>query len=88
MIFIYWGWDTAVTVNEETKDPARTPGRAAVISTFLLLAIYALVILAAQSFAGVGIHGIGLSNPDNASDVLNVLGRRCLRAARGSAQSA
>lgn len=75
MIFIYWGWDTAVTVNEETKDPTRTPGRAAVISTFLLLAIYALVILAAQSFAGVGTHGIGLSNPDNSSDVLNVLGR-------------
>ncbi|HEX3906606.1 MAG TPA: APC family permease [Mycobacteriales bacterium] len=75
MIFIYWGWDTAVTVNEETKDPARTPGRAAVISTVLLLAIYALVILAAQSFAGVGSTGHGLSNPANASDVLNVLGR-------------
>jgi amino acid transporter len=75
MIFIYWGWDTAVTVNEETKDPAKTPGRAAVISTVLLLAIYALVILAAQSFAGVGAHGIGLGNPDNQADVLNVLGR-------------
>jgi amino acid transporter len=75
MIFIYWGWDTAVTVNEETKDPAKTPGRAAVISTVLLLAIYAVVILAAQSFAGVGGHGIGLNNPDNYGDVLNVLGR-------------
>jgi amino acid transporter len=75
MIFIYWGWDTAVTVNEETKDPARTPGRAAVISTVLLLAIYAVVILAAQSFAGVGDKGIGLNNSDNYSDVLNVLGR-------------
>jgi amino acid transporter len=75
MIFIYWGWDTAVTVNEETKDPATTPGRAAVISTVLLLAIYAVVILAAQSFAGVGVHGIGLGNPNHSNDVLNVLGR-------------
>jgi amino acid transporter len=75
MIFIYWGWDTAVTVNEETKDPAKTPGRAAVISTVLLLAIYAVVILAAQAFAGVGTHGIGLNNSDNYGDVLNVLGR-------------
>ncbi|HTY71464.1 MAG TPA: APC family permease [Actinomycetes bacterium] len=75
MIFIYWGWDTAVTVNEETKDPTVTPGRAAWISTILLLAIYALVIVAAQSFAGVGTHGLGLANPDNANDVLNVLGR-------------
>jgi amino acid transporter len=75
MIFIYWGWDTAVTVNEETKDPAKTPGRAAVISTVLLLAIYAVVILAAQSFAGVGTHGIGLGNTAHSNDVLNVLGR-------------
>ena len=41
----------------------------------LLLAIYALVILSAQSFAGVGDTGIGLANPDNSGDVLNVLGR-------------
>ena len=32
MIFIYWGWDTTVSINEETADPERTPGRAAVIS--------------------------------------------------------
>jgi amino acid transporter len=75
MIFIYWGWDTAVTVNEETDDPAKTPGRAAVISTVLLLAIYAVVIFAAQTFAGVGDKGIGLGNSDNSGDVLNVLGR-------------
>ena len=25
-IFIYWGWDTAVTVNEETEDPGEAPG--------------------------------------------------------------
>jgi amino acid transporter len=75
MIFIYWGWDTAVTVNEETKDPQRTPGRAAIISTVLLLAIYAVATLAAESFAGVGDKGIGLANSDNASDVINVLAR-------------
>ncbi len=42
-IFIYWGWDTAVACNEESDDPGRTPGRAAVISTFLLLVTYAMV---------------------------------------------
>src|SRR5215475_4773912 len=26
MVFIYWGWDTAVAVNEETKNKSRTPG--------------------------------------------------------------
>ena len=24
MLFIYWGWDTAVSVNEETKDATRS----------------------------------------------------------------
>src|ERR1700722_15510573 len=74
MVFIYWGWDTALSVNEETKDPAKTPGRAAILSTLILLVTYALVIFSAQSFAGIGTKGIGLSNPNNASDVLSVLG--------------
>ena len=46
MLFIYWGWDSAVSVNEETKDRTKTPGRAAVISTVLLVAIYTLVSVA------------------------------------------
>src|SRR6185312_16417547 len=74
MLFIYWGWDSAVSVNEETRDSTRTPGRAAVISTVLLVAIYVLVSLSAQVYAGVGDKGIGLGNPDNSSDVLSVLG--------------
>jgi amino acid transporter len=74
MLFIYWGWDTSVAVNEETSDRSRTPGRAAIISTVLLLITYGLVTVAAQSFAGVGSKGIGLGNSDNSSDVLSVLG--------------
>jgi amino acid transporter len=74
MVFIYWGWDTALSVNEETKDPAKTPGRAAMFSTVILLVTYAIVIFAAQSFSGVGTKGIGLLNPAHASDVISVLG--------------
>jgi amino acid transporter len=51
-VFIYWGWDSGVTVNEETKDSSTAPGRAAVISTVILLAIYALVSAATQAYAG------------------------------------
>src|ERR1700677_4767013 len=68
MLFIYWGWDTAVSVNEETKDSQTIPGRAAVLSTLVLLATYALVILSTQSYAGIGTHGIGLENPNNTGD--------------------
>ncbi|MGW1893228.1 APC family permease [Streptomyces sp. NPDC002004] len=73
-VFIYWGWDTAVSVNEETADRERTPGRAAVISTVLLLGIYALVTTAAQAFAGIDDTGSGLANPAHAGDVLGSLG--------------
>jgi amino acid transporter len=73
-VFIYWGWDTAVATNEETTDPGRTPGRAAVISTVLLLLTYVLVSVAAVSFAGVGTDGIGLGNADNAADIFNAIG--------------
>ncbi|WP_431277017.1 APC family permease [Leifsonia poae] len=73
-IFIYWGWDTAVSINEETKDPGRTPGRAAIISTLLLLGTYAIVTVATVAFAGVGDKGIGLANPDNSGDVFSAIG--------------
>ncbi|MBO0839031.1 MAG: APC family permease, partial [Actinobacteria bacterium] len=74
MVFIYWGWDTALSINEETKNPIKTPGRAAILSTVVLVITYGLAIFGAQSFAGVGTKGIGLANPDNSSDVLSVLG--------------
>ena len=74
MLFIYWGWDTAVSVNEETADKAVTPGRAAVISTVVLLAVYELVVISAQSYAGLGSKGVGLGNPAHTGDVLSVLG--------------
>ena len=74
MLFIYWGWDSAVSVNEETADKEKTPGRAAVISTVLLVAIYTVVAIAVVGFAGVGSTGDGLTNPDNSSDVISTLG--------------
>src|SRR6516162_11417700 len=51
-VFIYWGWDCALSVNEETKDSARTPGRAAVMATLMLVAIFAVVSVAALTYAG------------------------------------
>ena len=75
-VFIYWGWDTAVAVNEESDDPGKTPGRAAIISTVLLLLTYALVSVATIAFAGVGESGIGLGNVDNADDVFAAMGHQ------------
>ena len=68
-LFIYWGWDTCLAVNEETENPTRTPGRGAVISAFVLLAIYVSVALLVMMYATVGMEGIGLGNSENQDDV-------------------
>jgi amino acid transporter len=73
-VFLYWGWDTAVSVNEESDQPRTTPGRAAVLSTLLLAVTYVLVAFAAVAFAGIDEAGIGLANPDNADDVFAAMG--------------
>ena len=52
-VFIYWGWDSLVTVNEETEDADTVPGRAAVLSTLILVGIYVIVASAAIAFGGV-----------------------------------
>ncbi len=72
-LFIYWGWDAALAVNEEAKDRSRTPGRAAVLSTLILLGTYVFTAVAAISFAGAGTTGAGLADPSNSADVLTAL---------------
>ncbi|MFE1645530.1 APC family permease [Microbacterium sp. P01] len=67
-IFIYWGWDTCLALNEETKDPKRIPGRAALLTTVILLVTYVGVTVAAMMYAGLGETGTGLGNEANADD--------------------
>jgi amino acid transporter len=71
-VFIYWGWDTCVSVNEEAKDSASTPGRAAVLSTLILLAIYLLT-----SYGSVALLGPQFI-ADNSTDAIYALGKVAL----------
>jgi amino acid transporter len=71
-VFIYWGWDSGVSINEETKDTTTAPGRSAIISTFILVAIYLLVTTAAQAYGGLN----NLIN--NQADVFAPLGKGVL----------
>jgi len=71
-VFIYWGWDSGVTVNEETEDSSTAPGRAAIVSTFVLVGIYLLVATAAQAYGGVA------SLAAHPNDVLAPLGNGVL----------
>ena len=53
-VFAYWGWESAVNLTEETTDRRRAPGRAAVLSTVVLLLTYLGVATAVVAFAGTG----------------------------------
>ncbi len=67
-VFIYWGWDSLVCVNEETEDSDSVPGKAAVLSTLILVGIYVIVSTAAIAFGGVDRLGA-----DESGDVLGLL---------------
>jgi amino acid transporter len=71
-VFIYWGWDSGVTVNEETEESNTAPGRAAVVSTIVLVAIYVVVAIAATAFVGPTV----LAN--NSDDVFAPIGKAVL----------
>ncbi|MFG2603578.1 APC family permease [Streptomyces sp. NPDC048514] len=72
-IFMYWGWDTCLTANEETVGSEKTPGRAALIAMVVLVGSYLTTAVAAQTAVGSGTSGLGLANPDTSDNVFAAL---------------
>jgi len=68
-IFIFWGWDVTLTMNEETKNPEKTPGRAATLTVLTIVALYLLLSISLLSFGGIGEGELGLGNGDIQSNV-------------------
>ena len=64
-IFIYWGWDVCLTVNEETTDSDKTPGRAALLTVLTIVSTYLLVAISSQMFAGIGEQGARPGQPED-----------------------
>ena len=56
-VFVYWGWESAVNLTEETRDGRRVSGRAAVLSTVVLLAVYLATATALIGLVGPGATG-------------------------------
>ncbi len=52
-VFIYWGWESAVNLNEETGGDVTKPGLAGVISTAILLVTYLGVATALVAWGGI-----------------------------------
>lgn len=78
-VFLYWGWDSGVAVNEESEDSNEGPGRAAVVSTLLLVVIYLLVSTAGTAYHGVNFF-LGESEvaETHREDILHALGKGVL----------
>ena len=52
-VFIYWGWESAVNLSEESEDSSRAPGLAGMASTLILLVTYIAVAYALVAFLGL-----------------------------------
>ncbi|MGU3502339.1 APC family permease [Mycobacterium sp. C31M] len=72
-IFAFWGWDTCLTLGEESKDPTKVPGRAGLLCVTSILVTYLLIAVAVMMYAGVGEEGLGLGNPENSENVFGAL---------------
>lgn len=73
-IFMFWGWDTVITMNEEAKDPNKTPGRAAMLTIFVIVVVYIVITVVTIAYAGISVDGeLSLGNPDNQESFFAVL---------------
>lgn len=75
-IFVYWGWDTVLTMGEETK-PSKgrmsTESKAAMILVGFLVVMYVGTAAATVAYAGIGDGPTGLGNTDIAENVFAAL---------------
>jgi len=66
-LFIYWGWDSAANVNEETRGARTATGVATLMSTVILVGTYIVVAYATTAYKGPAFLA---ENPD---DVLTTM---------------
>ncbi|MFI5035171.1 MAG: APC family permease [Acidimicrobiales bacterium] len=51
-VFFFWGWDTALNLTEESKNSSHIPGKAGLISMWLLLLIFTINFVGVQMLLG------------------------------------
>lgn len=54
-VFLYWGWDSSFSVNEESEEPSRTPLASALWAMAALAVLYAAFTWAVTRYAGAGL---------------------------------
>jgi amino acid transporter len=75
-VYMYSGWDTAIVLNEETRDARRNPGRAVIMSVLVVAFLFAFFTFALQ---GAVKPGALQAHGDNAlTYIAEVLGNTAL----------
>lgn len=81
-VFLFWGWESTLSINEETQGSDTVPGRSAVTSTIILLFTYLVVAAAVIFYGGVGDGILDFSddavNSGAVDDVFTPLGESAL----------
>ncbi|KAA9394314.1 APC family permease [Kocuria coralli] len=72
-VFIYWGWDVVLTLNEESTEATTTPGKSAITTMLVIVTLYLVVSLSMLSFSGVSDQGLGMGNPDIQENIFAAL---------------
>jgi len=72
-VFLFWGWESTLSVNEETENPQSTPGRAALISTVILLVTYVGVTTTVVMVGGSGSGQLDYTDESVVGDVFTPL---------------
>lgn len=62
-VFLFWGWDVILTMNEETQHAHTTPGTAAGLTIVITMLLYVVAAMGALVYCGLGTGRFGLGNP-------------------------
>jgi amino acid transporter len=69
--FYYWGWDVTANLNEETKNAQKTSGLGGLLGALVVFLLFEVFTIASNMV----LTPAQLQNPNNAADILEVLGQ-------------
>ena len=69
--FYFWGWDVTANLNEETKDAHKTSGMGGFLGALIVFLLFEVFTVSANMV----LTPAQMTNPNNAADILQVLGQ-------------
>lgn len=78
-VFIFWGFDAALSMSEETQGSPEQSGKSGVTAIIITVITYVVIGVAALAFAGTDpTSSLSLTNEENIDDVFSALAREAV----------